>query len=43
MKNLRLILIYTLTFLTTQSFAQSAQNKKLFKKALQRQQLNIKF
>lgn len=33
MKNLRLILIYTLTFLTTQSFAQSAQNKKLFKKA----------
>jgi len=33
MKNLRLILIYTLTFLTTQSFAQSAQNKKLFKQA----------
>lgn len=33
MKNLRLILIYILTFLTTQSFAQSAQNKKLFKQA----------
>ena len=33
MKNLRLILIYTLTLLTTQSFAQSAQNKKLFKQA----------